>query len=316
MPHRIEVALKPEHRDPAGEKVRHRAEADLGVQGISSVRVAEVYNIDGDLTAQELDLLAREPFSDCVIQTFAVDRPVLDDFDWAVEVGYMPGVTDNVGRTATEAVEVCVPRVAGACRVYTSRLFLLKGTLTRDDAARLGSELLANELIQSCKVTGHAEFAAAGGFRPVIPRVRSQIQPKVETVDVAVSDEELIRISRDRVLVLSLAEMKVVQEYYRRPDVREKRASFGLPPNPTDVEIEVLAQTWSEHCKHKIFNATIEYSDEETGEKETVESLFDSYIKQTTKLVRKAAGDDDICISVFKDNAGVITFDDKNHLVF
>ena len=146
MAHRIEVTLKDGLRDPAGEKVRRRAGHDLGVGGITRVRVVEAYNIDGDLSQDELALLAREPFSDRVIQTWAVDRPVVKGFaleiqgvggsspngtaaprpwafDWAIEVGLLPGVTDNVGRTATEAVEVCVPRVAGACHVYTSRLY-------------------------------------------------------------------------------------------------------------------------------------------------------------------------------------------------
>jgi phosphoribosylformylglycinamidine synthase len=88
-----------------------------------------------------------------------------------------------------------------------------------------------------------------------------------------------------------------------------------MPENPTNVELEVLAQTWSEHCKHKIFNAIIDYEDEK-GNKRTITSLFKEFVYRTTDDVRKAKGDKDICLSVFKDNAGVIRFTDSHALVF
>jgi phosphoribosylformylglycinamidine synthase len=84
---------------------------------------------------------------------------------------------------------------------------------------------------------------------------------------------------------------------------------------PTDAELEALAQTWSEHCKHKIFAARIEYEDDQ-GRQEVINSLFKSYIMQATADVRKAKGKQDICLSVFKDNAGVIKFNDDWSLVF
>ncbi len=85
---------------------------------------------------------------------------------------------------------------------------------------------------------------------------------------------------------------------------REKKQ--GLAKQPTDVEIEALAQTWSEHCKHKIFNASIEY--EEDGKISQIESLFKTYIVGSTDAIRKKKGKKDFCLSVFKDNAGVIKF--------
>ena len=69
--------------------------------------------------------------------------------------------------------------------------------------------------------------------------------------------------------------------------------------------MEALAQTWSEHCKHKIFNALIDYTDEE-GKVHRIDSLFNTYIKRSTDEIRKAMGEKDWCVSVFKDNAGVI----------
>jgi phosphoribosylformylglycinamidine synthase len=94
------------------------------------------------------------------------------------------------------------------------------------------------------------------------------------------------------------------------------RAAVGLGKLLTDCEIEALAQTWSEHCKHKIFAARIDYLDTTTGQREEINSLFKSYIVRATKEIRAAQGKDDICLSVFKDNAGVIRFTDDWSLVF
>jgi phosphoribosylformylglycinamidine synthase len=81
------------------------------------------------------------------------------------------------------------------------------------------------------------------------------------------------------------------------------------------VELECLAQTWSEHCKHKIFNARIQY-DDGAGNARVIESLFKTYIVGATERVRKGLGERDFCLSVFKDNAGVIAFDDEWSLCF
>src|SRR5690606_29891644 len=99
-----------------------------------------------------------------------------------------------------------------------------------------------------------------------LPRVRMQAEATVETVPLdGRSDAELEELSRRNTWALSLAEMRAIREHYAKPEVREKRASAGLG-DPTDVEIEVLAQTWSEHCKHKIFAARIRYEDKSGDE--------------------------------------------------
>ena len=72
--------------------------------------------------------------------------------------------------------------------------------------------------------------------------------------------------------------------------------------------MEVLAQTWSEHCKHKIFASRIHYENRETGRSEEVNNLYKTCIRDATATIRKRLGDDDYCKSVFKDNAGVIAF--------
>lgn len=112
------------------------------------------------------------------------------------------------------------------------------------------------------------------------------------------SDDELAEISKRMLLSLSLEEMKTIQNYYKK-----------LKRNPTDVEMETLAQTWSEHCKHKIFNGTIQY--EENGTREDINSLFRTYIKGATEKIKS-----DFLVSVFSDNAGIISFDEEHDIAF
>ena len=101
----------------------------------------------------------------------------------------------------------------------------------------------------------------------------------------------------------------------RDPRVQAARSAAGVGARLTDAELEALAQTWSEHCKHKIFSARIEYEDE-AGNRQTIDSLFKSFIVRATREIRAAKGKADICLSVFKDNAGVIRFNDEWSLVF
>src|SRR3954452_24052787 len=107
MPHRIEVALKSSVRDPRGERIQREIQHFLHLE-VESVRTIDVYTVDAPLSAEELRKAASEPLSDPVIQEWKVDAPAAAAFDWLVEVGFRPGVTDNVGRTAREAVEYVI----------------------------------------------------------------------------------------------------------------------------------------------------------------------------------------------------------------
>lgn len=134
--------------------------------------------------------------------------------------------------------------------------------------------------------------------------VKKISRPKVVTVDLlGASDEQLVKISTDRLLSLNLAEMKKVAAYFRKKG-----------RNPKDAELECIAQTWSEHCKHKVFNGIIDYT--ENGSRERIDNLFKQTIRKATADVREKRGKNDFCVSVFTDNAGVIEFDDNFHFAF
>ncbi|MDP2897508.1 MAG: phosphoribosylformylglycinamidine synthase, partial [bacterium] len=309
--HRIEVGFKKGVTDAAGESVRGRILEHLGIR-VESVKTVDVYTIDGGIDSKKADFLRETLFSDPVIQESTLNAPLERDFSWMIEVGYRPGVTDNVGRTSVEAIsDVLGDRLSAEPRVYTSRKYLISGGLSREDADRIASGLLANELIQRWRITGREEWDPKNAPWLDIPQVQMEHRPAVRYYDLNVPDEELLRISAEGILALDLREMKAIQAYYRRPEVIEERSRLGLEPKPTDAELEAIAQTWSEHCKHKIFSGTIAYT--EDGKSEVIDSLFDTCIKRATKEIGRKV---DWLVSVFHDNAGIIKFDDNWNLVF
>jgi phosphoribosylformylglycinamidine synthase subunit PurSL len=302
--HRVEVGPKPLLFDARGERVKKQIHYALPDITISHITCLDIYNIDGDAKEE----LCREAFSDPVIQEFAFDRALKYDFGWYIEIGFKPGVTDNVGHSAAYALELMSGK---KIPVFYARGFLISADINRKTAEKIATECLANTLIQNYRVFSPQESAI---IAPYIPRVVDTHIPKLTEVDLEISDSELIRLSQDRTWALTLSEMKAIQSYIRGSDVRKKRLIAGLGEKITDVEIEALAQTWSEHCKHKIFNADITYI--ENGKEERISSIYKTYIKGSTDDIRRSKGKDDICISIFTDNAGVIRFTDDYHLVF
>jgi phosphoribosylformylglycinamidine synthase len=315
MANRIEVALKPGVRDARGERIKREIEHVLHLP-VASVKTIDVYTVDAALSQAELEQAATGPFSDPVIQEWSIDKPLGAGFDFAVEVGFRPGVTDNVGRTAREAIEYLTGRPFAAGEgVYHAVQYMISGHLTLANIDAIATGLLCNTLIQRYSILSKPDFATNGGFPAYVPKVQVEAKVEIKEIDLEVSDDELMRISKDGVLALTLDEMRIIQSHYRDTKVLEQRAKMGLGAKPTDVELECLAQTWSEHCKHKIFAGTVQYEDEH-GNRQEIKSLFKSFIQRTTKDVRKKMGDKDFCLSVFKDNAGVIRFNKEWSLVF
>ncbi len=315
MAHRIEVGFKPGIKDALGEKTARKIIENLNLT-VDEVTTVEVYTIDGDLTDDQLEKIAEGPLSDPVIQQYVIDRGLADDFTWMIEVGFRPGVTDNVGKTAREAIELLIGTSKDSgINVYTSRQYGIKGNITRDEAERIASGLLANGLIQRYEIISREEWNPAEGLDPYIPRVVIDDEPVIEDIDLNIGDAELQDISTARVLALTVEEMKIIQEYLKDEAVVAERRNVGLSDTVTDVELECLAQTWSEHCKHKIFSSLITYEDEK-GNTTEIDSLFKSCIKDSTKEIREQQGANDWCLSVFVDNAGVIKFNDNYNLVF
>ncbi|MFO7973814.1 MAG: AIR synthase-related protein [Candidatus Hydrogenedentota bacterium] len=310
MAHRIEVGMKAGLPDPAGDATRQQLAEDLGIR-VDNVHVVDVYIINAELSADELERVRTELFTDPIIHKSAANASLASDCDFVIEVGFRPGVTDNVGKSSTEAIVDTLGRsLAKGEAVYKSTLYAIKGKVTAQDCEHIARDLLANELIERWVVKSRDEMKSLDGKLLLgLPIVTDTSGAEVERIGLDITDDQLMQLSRDKMFALELHEMKAIQAYYRQPKVRKARVAAGLSEEPTDIELEILAQTWSEHCKHKIFNAHIEYTDKE-GNTRKIDSLFKTYVKATTDKVAQHV---DWLVSVFDDNAGLIQFDEHHN---
>lgn len=305
---RIVVGLQNSKSDPAGEKLEVAIRQFLGID-VRSVSTRKVYTVNADLGEGEADLLANELFVDPV-----TERRVRDSdgrFDWLVEVGYKPSVTDNTGNTATKTIpEILRRQLRDGDRVSTSTQYLIRG-VSEGEAQRIANGLLANPIVEDIRVMSVEDVRSHGVPIPETRMFTGVEIPAVNSYNLDVSDQELVDISRKGVLSLSLDEMKVIKGYYQADGVSDERRTTGMDVQflhePTDAELEMIAQTWSEHCKHKIFNAEIEYHNE-NGRTEEINSLFQTYVRGPSMAISAPYG---WVVSSFHDNAGIVRFNDR-----
>ncbi|WP_067072596.1 phosphoribosylformylglycinamidine synthase subunit PurL [Methanoculleus horonobensis] len=299
--HRIEVQYTRDPRLPTRTE-RFRS---LGFP-LRELHLVDVYTIATarrDFSPDELSQIGAQ-LSNPVVQRYSVDRPTEAGFDYAIEVGFLPGVTDNAGTTAKQTIEDYFGfRFGEGEAVFSSQLYLVSGDLTPESLERL-TVALANPLVNRVHVRSREEYGRKG-MDAITPFVHLHDLQAAGTVDLDLPDAELARIGKEGILdpatgerrgplALDLAQLHAIRDYFR-----------GLGRKPTDVELESLAQTWSEHCKHTIFASAMD---------DVPRGLYKTCIQAATNTVREAKGDDDICVSVFTDNSGAIIFDDE-HLV-
>lgn len=315
------MGLKRDLRDTHSAKILKKIKRDLGIHP-ESLRYIRVYLVEGDFSLDVLKKFAESALCDPVIEIYSLNEPLYKklnlSFDWALEIGFRPGVTDNEGKTAEEALSYLLERPLNSQNegVYFARLLLIKGDLSKEEVERIARDLLANELIERWFILSKEE-AKEKWFDYPPPRVTEYFPPLVETFNLSqFSDEDLLKLSKERLLALNLEEMRTIKDFFQNPDFIQLRKKYGLTEEITDVELESLAQTWSEHCKHKIFNALIKYKDLEEEKEIEIDSLFKTFIKRATEEIRKEKGEKDFCLSVFVDNAGVIKLDEKWALAF
>jgi phosphoribosylformylglycinamidine synthase len=314
-PHRIEVFTRTRFKDGRAGRLLPGLRRSVS-PGIRACALIDVILIEGmaGLTRE----LAAEVFLDPVAQEMSVDAfcagtTFAGAWDLLVEVTAKPGVTDPVALTARQALGVCLAAgVPEAAVIQTAIQYLVAvepGALV--DTGRL-ARFFHNPLIQSASCLTREQWEA--GARPAMgyPHTVAGSPSAVAEIDLAeLTDAGLVSLSRERLLALSLAEMKAVQAYFADPAVIASRNARGLRRAATDVELEMIAQTWSEHCKHKIFNATIRST--EAGREETITSLFSTFIRSTTEHVARTRR---FLRSVFHDNSGVIAFDRETLVCF
>ncbi len=305
MARRLETALKDHLFDPEGASLCRRVRNYFGWE-IGEVRVISILTLDTGLSDQELEAVRTEIFTNPVTQVSSFGS-IASDFDWAIWVGYRPGVRDTAGSVAIEAIgDFLGKKPATEDSAYTSRLYLLKkAPLDRAQAETLARELLANEIIQQWRVYSRAEWNEKEGIGIIVPKVLLAHTPSVAEIPIE-SDDQLAELSDERNLALNRNDIPVIRNYFLRPEILAERRKMGLSV-PTDVELEAISQARSDHCNHNTFRGKFLYHDLATGEKTEVTNLFKSCIQAPTLQIQKQK---DWVVSVLWDNAGVARFDD------
>jgi phosphoribosylformylglycinamidine synthase len=311
MVFRVEVGLKKEFKDPEGLKLQKRLSTDLKIDSVNSIRVLRTYLIDvANTNEEQISLFANEVLTDAVVEQSRTDEELANeyDFDWIIETGFRPGVTDNEGKTAIWSFFTLFKRDKSETgKIFSGRKYLISGNVSKETAYSIATKMLANNLIQRFTILSKEQWLEGKRIGNEVPVVKNSAEIKIETIDIDIDDEKLLNLSSSRVLALNLEEMQTIKDFFTDENVKEFRKNKGFPEKPTDCEIEVLAQTWSEHCKHKIFAADIEYVDETTNSSEKIHSLYKSYIKKVTNDLKP---NKPWIKSVFDDNAGIIELDD------
>ena len=280
---RVEVRDKKGIYDAVAEGLK-RDIKDLGIKTVEDVEYVQVYTFKGDVVKKDLHKIAEKILTDPISQEFNDVRGFglkkAKDIN-VVEIAYNPGVMDPVEESVTKAVKDA--GIKGVKSINTSKKYILKGLLSELELNKITEGLLYNKVIQHVINSKDQKI-----------KLKPYKFKKVEVKILDLSEDELRRLSTEGQLYLNIVEMKTIQKYFKK-----------LKRNPTDCELETIAQTWSEHCKHKTMMGAIEYN----GRK--IKNLLKETVMKVTRELDKTW-----CVSVFKDNAGIIEFDDKNDICF
>ncbi len=272
--------------------------AELGLTENLSVAAARGYLIQGDLDRQQITRIAQELLADQVVERTVV-APVGDETltqapdgqQRLIHVLPKPGVMDPVADSALAAI---ADMDIQAETIRTLKKYWI-GELADNRLEVLCSKVLANDAVEQV-IVGPLDFRHL--------EVGSPYDFQLVTVPISLMDDAALeRLALEGQLYLSLVEMQTIRAHFDE-----------LGRDPTDVELETIAQTWSEHCSHKTLAGRIRYKGP-SGERH-FENMLKETIFAATQKIRQDAGERDWCVSVFEDNAGVIRFDDKYNVVF
>lgn len=303
----IDIYPAPGQPDRLAQQIAADA-ADLGIAAGLQVQAATGYLIQGDLQRAQVERLAQELFSDRVVERLIVGKPSDAELNRSpvngsatvIHVLPKPGVMDPVALSAQSAIADCGLTVDS---VRTLRKFWVSN-LPAEKLPLLATKVLANDAIEQIVVGplkfDHLEVGGDYRFRLVTVPLREM------------NDAALTKLSREGQLFLSLAEMQTIQSHFR-----------DLGRDPTDAELETLAQTWSEHCSHKTLAGRVSYAGPVAPDGPPESRRFENMLKETIfaatqqiRAARRETADGDWCVSVFEDNAGVVRFNERYNVVF
>jgi phosphoribosylformylglycinamidine synthase II len=290
---RIEIREKDGFYDAVGESVKKDI-SDLGFKNkIKEVKFVFVYLIESDFQESDIRRICEELLIDPVTQDYSYciqagaekilqPRPEM----FVVEVAYNPGVMDPVEDSAKKAIRDL--GIEDVRAVKTAKKYLIKGSFSKKEILSISEKILFNKVIQH----------AVKGKSSIYPEPPAYQFKLIHVNILKAGDKKLKELSRKGQLFLNIDEMRAIRGYFRK-----------LKREPTDCELETIAQTWSEHCKHKTFRGRIEYRDKD--KKLSIANLLKSTVMKVTDELKKPW-----CVSVFKDNSGVIRFDEEYNVCF
>jgi phosphoribosylformylglycinamidine synthase len=286
----VEITVRDLMADIEGRRALHELR-DFGLAEVNRVRSVRLYAVNGPFSPRDMDRIASVFLADPVVEMYSINQPVVpsrDNLDQLVEIARRPGVMEPVEASALKGI---AELGYTANWVRTGRRYIINGQIGKRDLLAAVNRILANPVIEQVSVNEPLNFSAG------LSEIRYHDRREVH-ID-GLSDEELEKISRTGQLYLSVEEMRAIQRHF---------ADLGR--NPTDVELETIAQTWSEHCSHKTFRGKIRYS-ENGSEPEVIDNLLKTSIARATREL-----DREWCWSVFEDNSGVIDFDGDHGVAF
>ena len=236
----------------------------LKLDAVYQSKIYWMYNEKHPLSDHFVDEMATQVLLDDVLEDYATRSkitPVSLDYDAVLEVTFKPGVTDNPAKAVLDASKIVFDDVTTKnLQIFTGKLFYFKGDISKDDILKVASELLGNSLLNSFTVYTKNKFDPSRFEKNEVPLVKLTKQ-EVKTYNIFADIKTLEAYSKKNCWALNNKELLQIQSYYQQDSVQKQRLSFGLTSCPTDVEMEVIAQSWSEHCKHKIFSATVDYQE-------------------------------------------------------
>ena len=269
MIYTIRVASKND-TDPKGQDLLAEIKRTLKISSIAKIRTAKVYRLQG-MDKDKARKFAQTALFENIDQTATFDGQLFKDANQLVEVAYKPAVMNPEVASILKSAQDLGINIKAA---DSSSLYAFYGKLSKTQLNTIIERLMVNKTIEVVIKKNPKTLLISGQ------------NTNVRTIQIRkLSDDKLLDLSRNS-LFLNLEEMKIIQNYFKK-----------IGRDPTDCEVEVLAQTWSEHCVHKTFKAKL------IIDGKTKDPLF-SRIKKTAKNNKK------IIVSAFDDNSGVIDFYD------
>src|SRR3989344_5731041 len=267
MIHEVRVASKSQN-DPKGVDLLAEIKRTLQITRIKNIRTAKVYRLEG-ISQKETLQFTKTALFEPIDQIHSLNKPIFKNPSHLIEVAYKPGVMNPESASIVKAASDLGIRLKAA---DSSTLYAFFGKISKSQLNEIIKRLLVNETVERVVTQTPRTLIISGkaGETRII-----QIRK--------LNDQKLMGLSGDK-LFLNLEEMKVIQDYFTK-----------INRDPTDCEVEVLAQSWSEHCVHKTFKAKLIIDGK--AKKPLIER-----IKETAKFSQK------FIVSAFVDNSGVIDF--------